>query len=145
MIAVPLLGERGVDTVQKVPKSMLTGIIRPRLEEIFEMVRDRIEASGASRLGGRRMVLTGGASQLTGVREVAAQWLDRHVRLGLPRSLPGMPEAGHSPGFAVCCGLLHHAWQPDPHYIRPKQLTQTLSPAQQGYASRVGRWIAEAF
>jgi cell division ATPase FtsA len=41
MISVPLLGERGVDTVQQVPKSMLTGIIRPRLEETFEMLRDQ--------------------------------------------------------------------------------------------------------
>ena len=42
-IAVPLLGERGVDTIYHAPKSMLTGIIRPRLEEILEMVRERID------------------------------------------------------------------------------------------------------
>ena len=53
MIAVPLLGERGVDTVQKVPKSMLTGIIRPRLEEIFELVRDRLEAMRRCPSGGQ--------------------------------------------------------------------------------------------
>src|SRR5260221_7015849 len=98
MISVPLLGERAVDTVQKVPKSMLTGIIRPRLEEIYEMVRDRLEASGASHLAGRRAVLTGGASQLTGAREVAAQWLDRQVRNGVPAHHPGMPESAHNPG-----------------------------------------------
>ena len=45
-VAVPLLGERGVDTVHQVPRSMLTGIIRPRLEEIFELVRDRLERVG---------------------------------------------------------------------------------------------------
>ena len=45
-VAVPLLGERGVDTIHQVPRSMLTGIIRPRLEEIFELVRDRLEAIG---------------------------------------------------------------------------------------------------
>ncbi len=145
MISVPLLGERGVDTVQKIPKSMLTGIIRPRLEEIFEMVRDRLRASGAAHLGGRRLVITGGASQLTGVREVAAQWLDRQVRLGLPQLLPGMPEAAHSPGFAVCCGLLHYALNPDSHYIAPKQLAHNLEPAQRGYVRKVGRWIADSF
>ncbi len=104
--SVPLLGERGVDTVQQVPKSMLTGIIRPRLEEIFELLRDKLEASGVAHLAGRRVVLTGGASQLTGVREVAAQWLDRQVRMGLPGHVQGMPESAHSPGFAVCAGLL---------------------------------------
>ena len=53
MVAVPLLGERGVDTVHHVPKSMLTGIIRPRLEEIFEMVRERLDA-GELRQAGRQ-------------------------------------------------------------------------------------------
>jgi cell division protein FtsA len=47
---------------------MLTGIIRPRLEEIFELVRDRLEACDAAHFSGRRVVLTGGASQLTGAR-----------------------------------------------------------------------------
>ena len=91
-VAVPLLGERGVDTIHQVPRSMLTGIIRPRLEEIFELVRDRLEQAGCARLGGGRVVLTGGASQLSGVREVAAQWLDRQVRLGVPTRLAERPR-----------------------------------------------------
>ncbi len=145
MIAVPLLGERGVDTVQKVPKSMLTGIIRPRLEEIFELLRDKIEASGVAHLAGRRAVLTGGASQLTGVRDIAAQWLDRQVRMGVPGHIQGMPESAHSPGFAVCAGLLHHALRPDTHYALPKAKAEEIENAQQGYVRRMGRWIAESF
>ncbi len=145
MISVPLLGERGVDTVQKVPKSMLTGIIRPRLEEIFEIIRDRLAESGLAHLGGRRVVLTGGASQLTGVREVAGQWLDRQVRLGVPALMPGMPEAATSPGFAVCAGLLKYALKPDTHYAIPKEAAKVLERAQMGYVRKVGRWIAESF
>lgn len=145
MIAVPLLGERGVDTVQKVPKSMLTGIIRPRLEEIFEMLRDRIEMSGVAHLAGRRAVLTGGASQLNGMREIAAQWLDRQVRIGLPSHIQGMPESAHSPGFAVCAGLLHHALRPDKQYALPKAKAEAIARAEQGYVRRMGRWIVESF
>jgi cell division protein FtsA len=145
MIAVPLLGERGVDTVQKVPKSMLTGIIRPRLEEIFELLRDKIEASGVAHLAGRRAVLTGGASQLTGMRDIAAQWLDRQVRMGIPGHIQGMPESAHSPGFAVCAGLLHHALRPDTHYALPKAKAEQIENAQHGYVRRMGRWIAESF
>lgn len=145
MISVPLLGERGVDTVQKVPKSMLTGIIRPRLEEIFEMLRDRLEATGAAHLAGRRLVLTGGASQLTGAREVAAQWLDRQVRMGSPAHVGGMPEAAHSPGFAVCAGLLNYALRPDPQYALPEAKASQIQLAQQSYVRRMGRWIAESF
>ena len=145
MIAVPLLGERGVDTVQQVPKSMLTGIIRPRLEEIFEMLRDKLEMSGAAHLGGRRMVITGGASQLNGVREVAGQWLDRQVRNGSPAHIAGMPESAHSPGFAVCAGLLNYALKPDPQFTLPKAKAEQVARAQQGYVRRMGRWIAESF
>ncbi len=145
MISVPLLGERGVDTVQQVPKSMLTGIIRPRLEEIFEMLRDRIEATGVAHLAGRRLVITGGASQLNGVREVASQWLDRQVRLGVPAHLQGMPESAHSPGFAVCAGLLNYALKPDVQYALPKAKADEVAQAQAGYVRRVGRWIADSF
>jgi cell division protein FtsA len=145
MIAVPLLGERGVDTVQQVPKSMLTGIIRPRLEEIFEMLRDKLEASGVSHLAGRRLVITGGASQLNGVREVAAQWLDRQVRMGSPAHVQGMPESAHSPGFAVCAGLLNHALKPDPQYALPKAKADEVARAQHGYVRRMGQWIADSF
>ena len=145
MISVPLLGERGVDTVQQVPKSMLTGIIRPRLEETFELLRYRLESSGQAHLGGRRLVITGGASQLNGVREVAGQWLDRHVRMGSPAHVQGMPESAHSPGFSVCAGLLNYALKPDVHYELPKHKVQQVERARQGYVSRVGRWIAESF
>jgi cell division protein FtsA len=145
MISVPLLGERGVDTVQQVPKSMLTGIIRPRLEEIFEMLRDKLEKSGTAHLAGRRLVITGGASQLNGVREVAAQWLDRQVRMGQPAHVQGMPESAHSPGFAVCAGLLNYALKPDTHYDLPTAKAVEVARAQQGYVSRVGRWIVDSF
>ena len=145
MISVPLLGERGVDTVQQVPKSMLTGIIRPRLEETFELLRARLEATGSQHLAGNRLVITGGASQLNGVRDVAAQWLDRQVRLGSPAHVQGMPESAHSPGFAVCAGLLNYALKPDAHYALPKAKADAVARAQTGYVWRMGKWIAESF
>ncbi len=145
MISVPLLGERGVDTVQQVPKSMLTGIIRPRLEETFELLRARLEASGTQHMGGCRLVITGGASQLNGVREVAAQLLDRQVRMGSPAHVQGMPESAHSPGFAVCAGLLNYALKPDTHYALPKAKAEAMARAQSGYVWRMGKWIAESF
>ena len=129
MISVPLLGERGVDTVQQVPKSMLTGIIRPRLEETFELLRDKLGNSGTAQLAGRRLVITGGASQLNGVRDVAAEWLDRQVRMGSPAHVQGMPESAHSPGFAVCAGLLNYALKPDVHYDLPKSKAEQVERA----------------
>jgi cell division protein FtsA len=145
MLSVPLLGERGVDTVQKVPRSSLTAIIRPRVDEIFEMVRDRLAQCPVAHLGGQRVVLSGGASQLAGVREVAGLWLDKNVRLATPTPISGMPDAARNPGFSVALGLLAYGLKPDKHYAMPAQASAALAQASQGYVQRVGRWIADSF
>lgn len=145
MLAVPLVGERGVDTVHQVPKSILTGIIRPRVEEIFEMLRDRLERCRFTPLAGRRVVLSGGASQLNGIREIASQWLDRQIRMGAPIPVSGMPESAKSSAFSVAFGLAAYGLAPDHHYAMPRQAAEAMRDAQQGYCRRVGRWIADSF
>jgi cell division protein FtsA len=59
LIDVPLVGEDDMRHANHVERSILTGIIQPRLEETFELVRSRLEGSGLERLSGRRVVLTG--------------------------------------------------------------------------------------
>jgi cell division protein FtsA len=145
MLSVPLLGERGADTVQKVPRAMLTSIIRPRIDEIFELVADRLNHCSVAYLGGQRVVLSGGASQLTGVAEVAGLWLSRQVRLGMPKPVSGMPDVGRNPGFSVAVGLLAYGLKPDRHCAIPVQAAKNLAQDQQGYVRRVGRWIADSF
>ena len=65
------MGEDGEEYAMRVPRSMLTRIIQPRLEEIFSEVQTRLRASGFDVAAGRRAVLTGGACQLAGMRELA--------------------------------------------------------------------------
>jgi cell division protein FtsA len=107
MLTVPLVGEDDSNLAQ-VPRSMVVNIIRPRLEETFELVRERLEGSGLGRAAGNRVVLTGGACQLAGAREMAAHILGRQVRLGRPAGLRGLPDAASGPAFATAAGLL--AW-----------------------------------
>jgi len=109
LIDVPQVGEDEPAQANHVPRSLLTGIIQPRLEEVFELVRGRLEASGVAKTAGRRVVLTGGASQLTGARELAQLVLDKQVRLGRPMGVPGLAEATGGPAFAAAAGLLLHA------------------------------------
>jgi cell division protein FtsA len=144
MLSVPLLGERGVEGVQKVPKSTLTRIISPRLEEIFELVQERLAQPHLARFGACRVVLTGGASQMTGVSDLAAAVLGRSVRLGVPTQMAGMPDLARNAGFAVVTGLLNYAVQPDTHYSVPEQTVAALHEAQFGYVRRVGRWLADS-
>jgi cell division protein FtsA len=107
MLPVPLVGE-DEHQIAKVPRSMVVNIIRPRLEETFEMVRERLDASGLNRAAGTRVVLTGGACQLAGAREMANAILGRQVRIGRPAALRGLPDSASGPAFATAAGLL--AW-----------------------------------
>ena len=91
------------------PRSLLKGIIAPRVEETFELLRDRLKAAGAQVDPGAGMVLTGGASQLAGVREVAVRVFDRPVRLGRPRRTPHLADAASGPAFCAAAGVLQRA------------------------------------
>lgn len=144
MLTVPLLGERGADMVNKVPKSALSGIIRPRLEETFELIQQKLALPAFARFGGARVVLTGGASQLTGLRDFAQQMLAAPVRQGSVATLSGMPDTARHPGFAVASGLLLQAIDPAPVYAMPQAAAAALTDAHMGYVRRVGRWLAEA-
>ena len=104
-ISVPLVGEDENEAAH-VPRSMLVGIIRPRVEEILELVRERLETTGFDKVAGRRVVLTGGASQLTGIRELAAEMLDKNVRIGRPTGFKGLAEATNGPAFSAAAGLI---------------------------------------
>ena len=111
LIDVPLVGEEDRNQPNHVPKSLIVGIIRPRLEEIFEQVKSCLDASPVGKLAGRRMVLTGGASQLAGAPEVAALILNKKVRLGRPMSINGLADAVSGPAFSTAAGLLRFAAQ----------------------------------
>ena len=108
ILAVQLIGEED-HQFAKIPRSMVVGIIKPRLEETFEMVRDRLDGAGLGRAAGNRVVLAGGASQLVGVRARAARVLKRQGRLGRPARRRGLPEAASGPAFATVIGLLSWA------------------------------------
>jgi cell division protein FtsA len=119
MIAVPQIGEEDDTQSNHVPKSHLVGIIAPRLEETFDMVRDRLDHSGFDKVSGRRVVLTGGACQLAGVRELAALILDKQVRIGTPLRIAGLAPATGGPAFATSAGLVHFAFSERAETPRP--------------------------
>ncbi len=109
LIDVPTLGEDERNAPNHVPRSFLIGIIQPRVEEIFELVRARLVDTGIDRVIGRRVVLTGGTSQMAGIKELSENVLDKQVRLGKPIRLQGLPDAVSGPAFATVSGLLTYA------------------------------------
>ncbi len=142
-VHIPLIGEDddGGDPHQ-VPRGELIAIMRPRLEETLEMVRDTLEGAGFDRVGGRRLVLTGGAAQVPGLRDLAALILDKQVRIGRPNRVKGLADAVSGPAFAVCAGLLQHAFAKD-YLAEILDLRPTNEPTST--LGRVGRWLRENF
>ncbi len=151
MISVPHLGEEDPDLESQVPRSVLTGIIQPRLEETFELVRDRLTDCGLSSISGRRVVLTGGASQMNGAREIASRILSKQVRLGRPTRLSGLAEATGGPTFSACAGLAMWAAQRPVEVQNLRAETDipqlgygTHGTGSQGFAG-LKRWFKENF
>jgi len=95
-----------------VSRAELIGIMRPRVEEILEEVRARLDAAGFDHLPSQQIVLTGGASQIPGLDGVASKVLGQQVRLGRPMRVHGLPQAATGPGFASAVGLCLFAAHP---------------------------------
>ncbi len=145
-IEVPEIGPEngGSGTAHHVPRSLLSRIVRARLEEIFEFARARVEASGLDPWSGNRVVISGGVSQTSGLGELAGRILDKQVRLARPLSLPGLAQAVSGPEFATCAGLLVYAAQ--------KHTEPWAKPARDAAAGRftntlshLGRWLRGNF
>ncbi len=129
--------------IQTMPRSFLTRIIQPRIEETIELVRDRIAESGFEIVAGRRIVLTGGAAQLTGVRETAARILDKPVRIGRPLGVVGFPEAIGGPSFATCAGLVTYSVRAPQEAPRADASPRGFLPM--GQITRIRNWFSTNF
>jgi cell division protein FtsA len=143
MITIPPVDEADRGAPQFVSRAQLVRIIRPRIEEILEMVRDRLKASSFAAEARGRVLLTGGACQLTGLVELATQILGRPVRIGRPLGIAKLPEEAKGPAFAVATGLLVYPQAAHLEYFEGRGLRS--GNANSGYIGRVGRWLRESF
>ena len=139
LIDVPRIGEEDRHEPNHVPRSLLVGIIQPRIEEIFELVRARLNDSGLGTALGRRVVLTGGSSQMPGLRDLGQHVLDKQVRLGKPIRLSGLPDAVSGPAFATTAGLLTYMSERSDEM--PAEIMAQVEPGSM--FERVQLWLRE--
>jgi cell division protein FtsA len=137
------VGENGQHKAHA-PKSHLVRIIRPRVEETFEFLRDRLARAGYPSGPSRRIVLTGGASQLTGAAESARRILGGQVRVGRPIGVEGLPDPARTPAFAAAAGLLVYPQVAGREYFEPRR-AERMATGTDGYMSRMGKWLRESF
>jgi cell division protein FtsA len=104
--AVRPFGQEGTVNIQR---SELAAILEPRVEELFSLVRQEIKRSGYDGLLPAGLVLTGGSSQLPGMRELAAEVLELPVRTAAPENLRGLVDQLQTPAYSASVGLMEWA------------------------------------
>jgi cell division protein FtsA len=145
LISIPPIGEDDRDQPTHVPKALVSRIVRARIEETLELIRDRIQRSGFSPIVGKRVVLTGGGSQLTGLPDVARRILARNVRIGRPMGVSGLPTAAKGPAFSTAVGLMIYPQVADMEtHAAGSGLLSSLGGDNSRFA-RVGQWLKESF
>jgi len=87
-------------------KTLVDGIIRPRLNEICTMIGMEIKKSGFGGQTPAGIVLTGGGALTVGIRESARRTLAMPVRIGLPTDVKGIIDEVQHPAFSTAIGLI---------------------------------------
>ena len=144
VLEISQIGEnQDASQVYQIPKSILIGIIQPRVEEILELVKEVIEQKGLSSVAGRRVVLTGGASQMVNLPELASSILNKQVRVGIPHiPVDNLPKEMFNPSFSTCLGLVQYHLTPN--HLMSFDLDQ-LRKEPQSFLGKIGYWIRENF
>ena len=143
IITYPCVSGMAQGSLNQITKAQLACIIRPRVEEILDLMRHRLAGSGFAAEVAQHLVLTGGGSQLTGLPELASNMFGRPARLGRPRVMTGLPPAAAAPDFSAAIGLfLHWARGDDKLGARTEQRFLRTGT---GYFAKVGEWIMENF
>jgi cell division protein FtsA len=100
------------------------------VEEIFALMLQEIKRSGYDGLLPAGLVLTGGSSQVPGIRKLASEVLGLPVRLARPENLTGMVDRLHSPAFSTSVGLVHWAVLMDE--VDPMSYSQPIKLSKNG-------------
>ncbi len=135
-IEVPSVGGR---PPRVMPRTVLSDILQPRVDEIFSLVRDELERCGLSDMLASGMVVTGGSTILQGLPELAEEILGMPVRRGVPQGVGGLSDVVKTPIYATAVGLvLYGARKQD-----GLQLSQNSE--RRGVWRRMRSWFAEVF
>ncbi|GHU66426.1 cell division protein FtsA [Spirochaetia bacterium] len=102
-ILIPGVGGR---PPQPIPRMDILDVIQPRMEEIFKMVKEKLDKLPLNRPLGAGIVITGGGAELLGAAELASHIFRLPVRVGKPRLSGGLVEECQSPTFSTAVGLV---------------------------------------
>lgn len=135
----------GEEEPVQVRRRDLAHIIEARMEETFQLLLQEIKRSGYDGLLPAGMVLTGGTSQLPGLRTLASRVLGMPVRLARPENLVGLVDQLQSPSYSTSVGLLKWAELMEDTMAPSKKSRRTKRSSNPGVPvvnwEDVGKWL----
>lgn len=136
-LEVPSLGDR---PRRRIPRKMLAEVIESRYEELLTLVHNEIRRSGYENFIPAGIVLTGGATKISGLLDLADRILKAPVRVGTPQYILGLNEIINNPVYATSTGLLLMGSQQ--RYQRNESITNT---GVKGIFARMNDWFKGNF
>ncbi|MDF7676700.1 cell division protein FtsA [Neisseriaceae bacterium ESL0693] len=140
MIEVPSVGDR---SPRQISRRTLASVIGPRVEEILELTLNELRRSGFPEdVLTSGVVLTGGASLLPGMVELAEDVFNLPARIGVPKEMGGVSERVRNPRYATAIGLLEAAHGEDNKAGMP--VAQTEEP-RESWLGKLQAWFRNNF
>ena len=140
VIEMPRIGERGADAL---PRRKMSEIIEPRVEEIFELVREHLDFGDLLDKLGAGVVLTGGSALLEGMPDLAQRVFRMSARRGMPRYVSDVVDPAQSPMYAANIGLILCNVQDDRRFSPQAQIRDRQN--WQRVRERVAEWFRDFF
>jgi len=135
-IKVPGVGDK---PMKELSRQALAEVVEPRYDELFTLIQAELRRSGFEELVASGIVLTGGASKMEGVIDLAEEIFHMPVSLGLPRNVVGLKDIVRNPVYATGVGLLQYGKQ------REEEIPGRGRLRRSGMFNRVRKWLSENF
>ncbi len=135
-IKVPGVGDK---PMKELSRQALAEVVEPRYDELFTLIQAELRRSGFEELVASGIVLTGGASKMEGVIDLAEEIFHMPVSLGLPRNVVGLKDIVRNPVYATGVGLLQYGKQ------REEEISARSRLRRSGMFNRVRKWLSENF
>lgn len=140
MVEVPSVGDRNP---RQISRRTLASVIGPRVEEILELTLNELRRSGFPEdVLTSGIVLTGGASLLPGMVELAEDVFNLPTRIGVPKEMGGVSERIRNPRYATAIGLLQAASEDDSKIDGPVQVN---NEPKQSWLGKFQAWFKDNF
>ncbi len=127
----------GVEDERNITSDDLSMIISARAEEIIELLKSEYDKMGVDHLISRRVILTGGGSQLRGIKEIVSENFRKQVRLGNPLNIPGFVIDHSVMSYCSAIGIIK--------YEMIKQIKHSsFSTNSSNFFGKFSKWLKQS-